>query len=410
MFRKRHPHAGARPGTLLIAPDAPQPRIRVVQYSTNAVTDEVVDDPSTLRDRLRPGSVTWIDVQGFGNEATLQSIAEQFQIHPLAMEDVVNVPQRPKAEAYAQQLLFIARTMTMPNPASLDAGQLSMIVGPDYVITFQNRQNNRLDPVRQRIANPTARLRRNGVDYLAYAILDTVVDSLYPVLAAFGERLESIESQILSDPRPTVLGKINTLRNQLMLLRRAIWPQRDAVRTLLAGDNELLGETVRMFLRDTLDHCEQIADVVEMYRDTATGLLNTYMSAVAHRSNEIMKVLTIISSIFVPMTFVAGVYGMNFESMPELGFTWSYPLVWGVMLSLAIGMLWYFRRNGWLSISSLSGTREDDSPAAAVGPHAEEVPVTRAHILEHDRPTPVGGRQETALLDGDFDDLVRGAA
>jgi magnesium transporter len=403
MFRKQHPQAGARPGTLLISADAPPPRIRMVQYSTDAVTDEVIDDAAGLRDRVLPDRVTWIDVQGFGDEKTLQTIAEQFHIHPLAMEDVVNVPQRPKAEAYAQQMLFIARSLTMRSRSQLEAEQLSMIVGPNYVITFQHRRNTRLEPVRQRIANPSARLRRNSADYLAYAILDTVIDALYPVLADMGERLESIESQILSDPRPAVLGQINAIRNQLMQFRRAIWPQRDAVRLLVAGDNELMGDSVRTFLRDTQDHCEQIADVVEMYRDTATGLLNTYMSAVAHRSNEIMKVLTIISSIFVPMTFVAGVYGMNFETMPELGFAWSYPVVWCIMLCLAISMLWYFRRKGWLSVSSLTAHTHDDSSATRDAAARGEIPAVRTHILEHDQSPPAGERCGKALPPGLFD-------
>lgn len=410
MFRKRHPQAGARPGTLLIAPDAPPPRIRLVQYSTDAVTDEMIDDASSLRDRVRPDRVTWIDVQGFGDENTLQTIAEQFHIHPLAMEDVVNVPQRPKAEAYDQQMLLITRTMKMPNLSRLEAEQLSIIVGPDYVITFQHLRNNRLEPVRQRIGNPAARLRRNGADYLAYAILDTVVDGLYPVLAGLGEQLESLESQILSNPRPTVLGQINTIRNQLMHLRRTIWPQRDAVRLLLAGDNQLIGDTVRMFLRDTHDHCEQIADVVEMYRDTAMGLLNTYMSAVAHRSNEIMKVLTIISSIFVPMTFVAGVYGMNFETMPELGFAWSYPAVWGIMLTLAIGMLWFFRRKGWLSISSLAAASEEHSSAVRDRSRAGDVPVARTHILAHDQSGAAGQSQTASLPPELFERPIQRAA
>ncbi len=406
MFRKRHPQAGARPGTLLIDADASAPRIRVVQFSPEAVTEKEVDDASALSDCLPADRVTWIDVQGLGDEETLQTIAQQFHIHPLAMEDVVNVPQRPKAEAYSEQILIIARTVTMPTPSQLEAEQLSMIVGPHYVVTFQLRYGDRLEPVRHRILNPDSRLRSCGADYLVYALLDTAVDALYPVLAAMGEQLESLESQILSSPHPSVLGHINTIRNQLMRLRRTIWPQRDAVRFLLSGDNPLIGENARTFLRDTLDHCEQMADVVEMYRETATGLLNTYMSAVAHRSNEVMKVLTIISSIFVPMTFVAGVYGMNFENMPELGLAWSYPVVWGIMLTLAVGMLSYFWRKGWLSISPLTGTSQGDlsTPPADSSPGNDSV--ERIHILDNAPsapvvPTPVpsgpGGQVERPL-------------
>jgi magnesium transporter len=410
MFRKLHPQAGARPGTLLIGPDASTPRIRVMQFSPETVTEQEVDDVSTLSDCLPPDRVTWIDVQGFGDKETLQTIAQQFHIHPLAMEDIVNVPQRPKAEAYSQQILIIARTVSLPTPSCLEAEQLSLIVGPNYVITFQLRYGDRLEPVRQRIGSPDSRLRSSGADYLAYALLDTAVDDLYPVLATMGEQLESLESQILSSPHPSVLGQINTIRNQLMRLRRTIWPQRDAVRYLLSGENPLMGENVRTFLRDTLDHCEQMADVVEMYRETATGLLNTYMSAVAHRSNEVMKVLTIISSIFVPMTFVAGVYGMNFENMPELGLAWSYPVVWGIMLTLAVGMLSYFWRKGWLRVSPLTGAGGGDSPAMAGGSLSNEGSLGRVHVLQHDSSDSVGPTKAMDGSDGQAERQLRPAS
>lgn len=384
MFRKHHPRAGSRPGTLLIPPDAPDARIRVVQYQRESVTEMTVHDPARLRQLVRPEHVTWIDVQGFGDGEVLQQIAEQFGIHPLAMEDIVNVPQRPKTEYYGQQLLIIARQVLDAETGQVTIGQLSMVVGPGYVITFDDHHHDRLECVRQRIASPSARLRRNGADYLAYVLLDTIVDAWYPVLTSYGERLEALEDRVVSQPHPALLRQVNRLKNHLAELRRSIWPQRDAVRSLLADESGILTETSRTFLRDTYDHCVQISEAIETYRETATGLLNLYLSAVAHRSNEVMKVLTIMSSIFVPMTFVAGVYGMNFEHMPELQFAWSYPAVWGLMLATAGGMLWYFRWKGWIRMAKLS----DWDPAGEVNSRTSP-PSENARrpfrVLEHDK-------------------------
>ncbi len=383
MFSKRHPRAGARPGTLLISDDAATTRVRVVRYSRSGVTSETSSDVTNLRDSISPGEVTWIDVQGFADEDVLEDLAEQFEIHPLAMEDVVNVPQRPKSEPYAEHLLIIVRLAPRLDVEDAPANQLSMFIGRDYVITFQNRYSDQFDPVVQRIQCPTARLRENGTDYLAYAILDTAVDRYYPLLEVVGEQLETLERQVLSDPHPDMLRRINKIKNRLMNLRRILWPQREAVRSLLSDENELISEEVRTFLRDTYDHCIQIADVVEMYRELAAGLLTMYLSAVAHRSNEIMKVLTIMSSVFVPLTFVAGIYGMNFEHMPELGLSWSYPLVWCVMGTTAFGMLGFFYRKGWFHISRLPD--ESPMPSQGTGAGSGSQPSMRIRILDRDQ-------------------------
>ena len=394
MFRKRHPETGACPGTLLIPHDAPPTSIRMLQFSADCATDHWVEDIERLQ--TEPEQVTWIDVQGFGDESTLTAIAEKFDIHPLAMEDIVNVPQRPKVVSYPHQTLIIARAVTGTEDVNARATQVSLVVGHDYVITFRHELSNLFEPVRARIGNPATRLRKSGADYLAYVIIDTAIDSLYPVLARFGERLETIEEGILSNPQPTCLQSINATRNQLMQLRRTIWPLRDAVRSLIHEDSPLIGETSQAFLRDTHDHCEQIADVLEMYRDVATGLLNTYMSAVAHRSNEIMKVLTIISSIFVPMTFVAGVYGMNFEHMPELALSFSYPMVWVIMLTIAVTMLWYFHRKRWLSVSPLNAGNNDQQ---ASGRESRKVMVALNSLQTHGAAEDPGSQDEVSSED-----------
>ena len=386
MFRKYHPKPGARPGTLLITPDAVETRIRYVKYSSAACESESVDSVDQLPQDLSADEVIWIDLQGFKDEASLQEIAERFEIHPLAMEDVVNVPQRSKAEQYDDQTLIIARLVSIPNDKELNLTQLGIIVGTNYVLTFEDKYSDRLDPVRSRIENPSSRLRASGAGYLAYAILDTAVDTVYPVLEHLGEQLESLERDVIEDPRPALLQKVNLIRNRLVNVRRAIWPQRDAVQELLISDHDVINDEIKIFLRDTYDHCVQSAEVVEMYREMASGLLSTYMSSVAHRSNEVMKVLTIMSSIFVPMTFVAGIYGMNFENMPELSYSWSYPLVWGTMIVMAIGMMTFFYKRGWIQIAdlrALAGEKEQQN-AAPISIKTESAG-HRTRVLEHDQ-------------------------
>lgn len=391
MFRKYHPQPGARPGTLLIAPDAIETRIRYVKFSPTSSESRAVDSVDELPSNLNSDEIIWIDVQGFKNEAALQELAERFRIHPLAMEDVVNVPQRSKADQYDEQTLIIARLITIPDEKDLNLTQLGIIVGANYVLTFEDQHSDRLEPVRTRIANPSARLRSSGSGYLAYAILDTAVDTVYPVLETLGEQLETLERDVIRDPRPALLQQVNLVRNRLVNVRRAIWPQRDAVQSLLMSDHDVINEEIKIFLRDTYDHCVQTAEVVEMYREMASGLLNTYMSSVAHRSNEVMKVLTIMSSIFVPLTFVAGIYGMNFENMPELSYTWSYPLVWGTMIAMAIGMLWFFYRRGWIQIADLNSSADPEVLPSSIRP--AKMPASRTRVLEHDhQPTLVPRR------------------
>lgn len=391
MFRKYHPRSGARPGTLLIPPGAPPTRIRVVKYSPDSLADDRAADVAGLHNELGGAGggdhVVWIDVQGFGDGSELEQIARQFDIHPLAMEDIVNVPQRPKAEAHGAHLLVITRHADRVTGGSSQGGQLSIVVGPGYVLTFDDAYHDRLEAVRQRLESPSSRLRNHGADYLAYALLDTIVDEYYPVLSTYGERLEQLERFVVEKPDPRLLQEINMIKNRLVNLRRTFWPQQDAVRSLVLDETGLIGETARTFLRDTYDHCVQISEVVEMYRETATGLLNLYMSAVAHRSNEVMKVLTIMSSIFVPMTFVAGVYGMNFENMPELGFAWSYPAIWAVMLGSAAGMLWFFHRKGWIQVSRLLDAPDAETRDSVDG--LAKVPAgEQLRVLDHDQLLP----------------------
>lgn len=353
LFKKRHTEVGARPGTLVIGDDAPPPKIHMISYDLDEVIERDIHSAAELSAAFDPANVTWVDVQGFGDEELIRSIGEIFKLHPLAMEDVVNMPQRPKSETYDGQVLIITRMVRMKDASSVDMEQVTIVLGKNYVLTFQERYGDILDPVRRRIRTGIGRpIRRSGPGYLTYAITDTIVDGYYPVIEALGDHLEQLENFVMEEPSVEVLRVLNGTKNMLVNLRRAIWPMREAVNSLIREENSIIDDEVRLFLRDTYDHCVQTAEVIEMYREMASGLMNTYVSSVANRTNDVMKVLTIMASIFIPLTFLAGIYGMNFEHMPELHVKWAYPAVWVTMLGTAGGMLAYFWRKGWIGGSN----------------------------------------------------------
>lgn len=344
----RKPPVGARPGTLAIDPAAPKPVLCVFSYDQDTLEEFEsigIDEISNLKSS---GRKLWVDVQGLGDEKLLRRLAEIFAVHPLALEDVVHVPVRPKAEPYEQNLLFVTRMLRMGDEDLLDVEQVSILIGKDYVVTFQERYGDVLDPVRQRLRVENSRMRTLTADYLGYAILDTIIDAYYPLVENVGERIERLEERVLTEASPETLHELQSMKALLLTLRRAVAPQREAVNTLVRGEDKLVSETVRMYLRDTYDHVVQTSEAVDQARELVSGLMSTYLSVVSNRMNEVMKTLTIVASVFVPLTFIAGVYGMNFEHMPELGFQWAYPLLLGVMGLVAGGMAVYFWRKGWI--------------------------------------------------------------
>ena len=346
MFRKRHPPVGAKPGTLMINAHAQPPKIRVMKYGPDHLEEHDIAAVTELKELLEDNTVCWIDVQGLGDEEVLREFADLFSIHSLALEDIVNVPHRPKVERFEKHTLCITR-MALLRDEGIESEQISLFVGPDYVLTFQERSGDVFDPIRNRIRQGGSILRSSGPSYLAYALLDAVIDGYYPILETFGEKLEAFEDEVMANPHPSVLHEIHQAKRDLLTIRRTIWPQREAVNALIRDENPLITETVRVHLRDCYDHCVQIMDAVETYRELAGGLMDVYLSSIGNRQNEVMKVLTIMASIFIPLTFMAGIYGMNFENMPELHSTWGYPLLLVAMVVVAVGMIVYFRRKGW---------------------------------------------------------------
>lgn len=345
-----------RPGTLAISKASPPPKITAIHYSASEHRVETVDTVDELAGAFDETDVTWIDVQGFGDRTIMRKLGTMFNLHPLLLEDVVNVPQRPKTEPYDDQLLLIVRMVRLDEDdvtgqPVVDMEQVSMVITKHYLITFQERYGDILDPVRKRLIANKGLIRKRGPDYLAYVIADTIIDGYYPVLEIVGNHLESLETEVIDNPSPKVLSELNRLKNQLINLRRAIWPQREAINVLVRGDHTIISEEVGVYLRDTYDHCIQTSEVAEMYREMVTGLMNTYLSSVANRTNEVMKVLTIMASIFIPLTFMAGIYGMNFEHMPELKYEYSYAILWFAMGGVTISMLAFFWRKGWIGQS-----------------------------------------------------------
>jgi magnesium transporter len=345
---------GTIPGTLFVDENALPPKIFLIDYTQTDVIHKQLKAPEECTLYLDKNSVSWVDVQGLGSAEILERLAQIFELHPLMLEDMVNAPERPKIEEDEDQLLIVAR-MVVPKEAvcGFYSEQVSFVLGGNYVLTVQEEpEHDCFHPVRARINYNKGTIRKRQSDYLAYALLDAIIDGFFPVLERYGERLEELEEEVMVNPNRRTLQEIYEIRRELLQLRRAIWPQRDVINSLIRDGYELISDEVRVYLRDCYDHTVQIMDMVETYRELASGLMDVYLSAVSNRMNEIMKVLTVVSSIFIPLTFIAGVYGMNFERMPELKFYWGYPICISAMAAIALGLLFFFWRRGWLENAS----------------------------------------------------------
>ncbi|MBW4691197.1 MAG: magnesium/cobalt transporter CorA [Lyngbya sp. HA4199-MV5] len=360
---------GSMPGTLNIETDSSPPVIVLIDYDeANAVRQEI-ETPEDTIPFLDTESVSWIDVKGLGSEDVLRRLGKVFSLHPLVLEDIVNVPQRPKIEEYDEQLLIIARMVTIKASGSgFISEQVSLVLGKHYLLTVQEEpEYDCFGPIRERIRTNKGTIRKHGADYLAYALLDAIIDGFFPVLEEYGEKIEELEDEVVSNPSHQTLEKIHSVKRELLGLRRAIWPQRDAINALIRDGSDLISHDVHIYLRDCYDHAIQVLDMVETYRELAASLMDVYLSSVSNKMNEIMKLLTVISSIFIPLTFIAGVYGMNFNTekspfnMPELDWYWGYVACWAVMLATAFSLIFFFWRRGWFESLSTAAPQVEPS-------------------------------------------------
>ncbi|MDH3284171.1 MAG: magnesium/cobalt transporter CorA [Acidobacteriota bacterium] len=339
----------------------------VLAYGPDRLDEREIDDVSRLAELRGRAPVLWVNVEGLGDADTLTAVAQVFGLHRLALEDVVHTNQRPKLEQYPGLLFLVTHIFHEPDGRGvLETEQVSIFLGEGFVLTFQERSGDCFEQVRQRIREQRTIIRGSGPDYLFYALTDAVIDHFFPIVEALSDRMELIEDDVLDNPQESTLGEIRRAKRQLLTLRRIVWPMRDAVNGLLRENIALIGESTHIYLRDCHDHCLRIIDLAETYRDQLSGLGDAYMSSISHRMNEIMAVLTIIATIFIPLGFIAGVYGMNFDggvsrwNMPELRWSLGYPFALALMALTAGGMIVYFWRSGWIWSRDRSGSSDDD--------------------------------------------------
>ncbi len=343
--------AGLSPGTIVHVGEVKAERVKIslVDYDESSFQEKEVSSIKECFPFKDKPTVTWINVDGLHQVEVVEALGKHFELHPLVMEDIVHTGQRPKMEDY-ENTLFIVLKMLRYNEGSeqIDEEQVSFILGPNWVISFQEKEGDVFDPLRDRIRNSKGRIRKMGADYLAYALVDAIVDNYFILLEKLGDRVEALGEKLLVHPGPKALQEIHALKRELLFLRKSVWPLREVISGLQRGESALFEEHTLIYLRDVYDHTIQVIDTVETFRDMTSGMLDIYLSSLSNKMNEVMKVLTIIATIFIPLSFFAGLYGMNFAFMPELEWRFGYFAALGLMALIAGGMLLYFKRKKWL--------------------------------------------------------------
>jgi len=356
-FNKTYHPPGTPPGTLLTSDKtvAAESSIRRIDYSSTSYTEKELPDVNQCQPYLDTNNLSWIHIQGPAQAETIKYIGNLFKLHPLALEDVLNQGQRPKIDSYDDNQLFIIMNMPSKMQENTTIEQISIFLGKHYVISFHAGSRDPFEPLRERLRKQGNRIRSQNLDYLLYSIVDLIIDQGFPVLENFGEEIESIEDNLLTTSTShAALTDIHRVRRELLMLRRSLWPLREVVNSLQRDESGLISDNTAVYLRDCYDHTIQILDLVENYREMATNLIDVYLSSSSHRLNESMRLLTMIATIFIPLSFVVGLYGMNFShpdspwAMPELHWYYGYPIAWAIMISIVIGMVLYFKKKNWL--------------------------------------------------------------
>jgi len=351
IFKKSAKKVGLVPGELVFMGEQKieNVRLRVIDFDQDNLTEKdlpSIEECFPLKDN---NTTTWINIDGLHDISILEKIQKHFSIHPLVMEDILNSHQRPKTEDMEDYIFVVLKMLSFdPDQSDVKSEQVSFLLGPKYVISFQERFGDVFEPVRERIRKSKGRIRKMGVDYLLYALIDVIIDNYFVVLENIAEKIEELENAVMSNPTQEILNDIHRLKSSMTGLRKSVWPLREMIGNLSKGGSKLIEERTEVYLRDLYDHTIQVTDSIDTYRDMLSGLQDVYLSSISNKMNEVMKVLTIFAAIFIPLTFIAGIYGMNFDYIPELKWKYSYFVLWGFFLLVGGGMLGYFRKKKWI--------------------------------------------------------------
>ncbi|MBD3310176.1 magnesium/cobalt transporter CorA [Candidatus Woesearchaeota archaeon] len=351
LLSKKSPEAGLPPGTVVYVGEKKKEKVslELIDYTKGSFVRKNISKVENALPFKEKPTITWLNITGIHDTEIIAKVGKYFRIHPLVREDIANTKQRPKVEDFDRYLFLVLKMIIYDErKKEIRPEQISFIIGPNFVISFQERRGDVFDPIRNRLSQGKGKIRRMGTDYLAYSLIDAIVDHYFTILEHLGEKIENMEDTVLKEPHPELLDRIHKMKRDMVYLRKSVWPLREVLSKLQRRDSPLIKKSTEIYLGDLYDHTIQVIDQIEAYRDTVTGLIDVYMSSVSNKMNEIMKVLTIFAAIFIPLTFVAGVYGMNFEHMPELDWRYGYYTVWGVMVLIGTSMLMYFRRKEWL--------------------------------------------------------------
>jgi magnesium transporter len=351
LIKGRSKKVGLPPGTLIHigAKKTERPRITIIDYDEIHFEErevKAIEECFLFKDKP---TVTWINVDGLHQIEIFEKLGECYGFHPLVLEDILNTDQRPKMEDYGNYIYIVLKMLNdQEKNKQIEAEQISLILGPNFIFSFQESEGDIFHQIRDRIRKDRGRIRKMGADYLAYALLDAIVDHYFIILEKLGEKIESLEEELVTNPKTQTLKEIHHLKREMIFLRKGVWPLREVISGLERGESSLIQKTTGIYFRDVYDHTIQVIDTVETFRDMLSGMFDIYLSSISNRLNVVMKVLTMIATVFMPLTFIAGIYGMNFKYMPELEWRWGYPFIWLIMVLIGISMLVYFRKKKWL--------------------------------------------------------------
>jgi len=350
-IKKKSNKIGLPPGSLLYVGDRKTEKttITLIDYDEEKFFEKKIDKIEECFDFKDKSSVSWINIDGIYDTNVIEKIGKKFDLHPLILEDILNTDQRPKIEDFENYIFIVFKMLQYDEKANMIAAeQVSLILGEKFVISFQEQPGDVFESLRDRIRNGKGRIRRMNSGYLAYCLIDAIVDNYFLILEKIGEKIEEIENKFASDPNSNTLTLIHKLKREMIFLRKSVWPLREVISNIQRSESKIIQDVNKIYLKDIYDHTIQVIDTVESFRDMISGLLEIYLSTVSNKMNEIMKVLTVFAALFIPLTFIVGIYGMNFEYMPELYWKWSYPVLWFVIITIISVMLYYFKRKNWL--------------------------------------------------------------